>query len=367
MKEEGLENPYLLLTPGPLSTSLTVKKTMLRDWCTWDRDYNDLVQLVRTELVRLAAREPDEYTATLMQGSGTFSVEAVITSAIPRNGKLLVIANGAYGKRIGKIAQCQQIAHTELDFGELNQPNLNRITATLKEDPDITHLAMVHCETTTGILNDVEPVARLAREYNKVFILDAMSSFGGIPFDIADWGVDYMISSANKCIQGAPGFGFVIARKALMQTLEGNARSLSLDLYDQWQTMEEHQGKWRFTSPTHIVRAFVQALSELAEEGGIEARFQRYRTNQRLLVEGMESLGFKAVLPRQYQSPIITSFYFPDDPSFTFMGFYDKIKRKGFVLYPGKVTHIDSFRIGTIGEVYPSDIKRLLEAVEETL
>jgi 2-aminoethylphosphonate-pyruvate transaminase len=340
---------------------------MLRDWCTWDRDYNDLVQQIRKELVNLSTRQPNDYTATLMQGSGTFSVEAVVTSAIPRNGKLLVISNGAYGKRIGKIVQCQEIDHIELDFGELDRPNMTRITSTLQEHPDITHISLVHCETTTGILNEIEPVAKLAKQYNKIFILDAMSSFGGIPFDVADWGVDYMISSANKCIQGVPGFGFVVARKERMHTLKGNARSLSLDLYDQWKTMEEHHGKWRFTSPTHTVRAFAQALSELQEEGGIKARFQRYRTNQKLLVEGMELLGFEAVLPRRYQSPIITSFYFPDDPLFTFSEFYEKMKRKGFVLYPGKVTHIDSFRIGTIGEVYPSDIQRLLKAIEETL
>ncbi|KZN30497.1 hypothetical protein N480_05950 [Pseudoalteromonas luteoviolacea S2607] len=360
-----MNNDYLLLTPGPLSTSNTVKEAMLKDWCTWDDDYNlDIVQAIRSELCSLATSST-EYTATLMQGSGTSSVESAIGTLIPNGGKLLVINNGAYGARIIEIAQYLKIACTALNYAETQQPDIKDVEQALLSDPTITHVAMVHCETTTGILNPAKEIAAVVNKHKKVMILDAMSSFGGIPFDIADWQVDVLISSANKCIQGVPGFGFVIAKKALMHNAKDNARSLSLDLYAQWQTMEQNQGKWRFTSPTHVVRAFAQALTELKQEGGISARYQRYAKNQALLVKGMQALGFKALLPIELQSPIITSFYSPNSPEYDFKRFYQKLKSLGFVIYPGKVSNADCFRIGNIGEVTPQDITQLLEAVAQ--
>jgi 2-aminoethylphosphonate-pyruvate transaminase len=360
------ENPYLLLTPGPLSTSKSVKAAMLRDWCTWDDDYNAMVQAVRQRLVTLATGEPG-YTATLMQGSGTFAVEATLGTAIPSDGLLLVLANGAYGNRMVEIARRLRIPVLQQDSGEVHPPDLDRLEETLITDPRITHVAVVHCETTTGILNPVAEIGRLAKAHQKIYIVDAMSSFGGIPLDAALLGVDYVISSSNKCIQGVPGFGFVIARQSKLEQTKGHARSLSLDLYDQWREMEARNGKWRFTSPTHVVRAFMQALIELEEEGGIAARHRRYAENQRRLVNGMRDLGFQCLLPDAYQSPIITSFLSPPSPRYSFPRFYAALKAEGFVIYPGKVTAADTFRIGNIGAVTPEDIRRLLDAVTRSM
>lgn len=357
------DNPYLLLTPGPLSTSKRVKAAMLKDWCTWDRDYNDLVQEIRSRLVAMATTQTELYSSVLMQGSGTFCVESVIGSALGAGDKLLVIVNGAYGSRIAQMAGVLGIDTVVLDSGEVALPDLRRLEATLQADAAITHVAIVHCETTTGILNPIEEAGRIAKQYGKIFIVDAMSSFGGIPLDVADIGIDFLISSANKCIQGVPGFGFIIARKERLQECEGRARSLSLDLYDQWRYMEANGGKWRYTSPTHVVRAFYEALRELQEEGGPKARYERYARNQSTLTAGMRALGFRTLLPDELQSPIITSFYFPEDPSFQFQNFYQRLKARGFVIYPGKISHADTFRIGNIGEVREEDIRRLIAAV----
>ena len=365
MKSEN-RNPYLLLTPGPLSTSPTVKETMLKDWCTWDNDYNDLVQEIRKEIVKLASKS-HEYTSVLMQGSGTFCVEAALGTFIPRNGKLLVLANGAYGERIAKIAEVLNIDHVVLRFPENKQINEETVLGKLKSQPDITQIAMVHCETTTGMLNPVSRISTLAKMYNKVFILDAMSSFGGIPIDMEKENIDILISSANKCIQGVPGFGFVICKTVLLDQARGNARSLSLDLHNQWKTMEDNHGKWRYTSPTHTVRAFYQALKELKQEGGIVKRYQRYKENHSLLVQGMLSMNFDCFLPSIFQSPIITSFRYPANEAFTFRGFYKQLKDQGFVIYPGKVSDEDTFRIGTIGHVFPQDIKHLLSAIKNSI
>ncbi|ATW26648.1 2-aminoethylphosphonate--pyruvate transaminase [Candidatus Formimonas warabiya] len=360
------DNPYLLLTPGPLSTTKTVKGAMLRDWCTWDSDYNNLVQEIRARLVKLATKHVPEYTAVLMQGSGTFSVEAVIGSAVPREGKLLVLANGAYGSRIAQIAQVLGIATVIQDSGETSLPSLDKLEEMLARDQAVTHVAVVHCETTTGILNPIADIGEIVKKHDKVFIVDAMSSFGGMEMDISALNIDFLISSANKCLQGVPGFGLIIARTRELLKCGRRARSLSLDLYDQWETMEKHGGKWRYTSPTHVVRAFYQALLELEEEGGIPARSQRYRENQRCLAEGMAELGFQVLLDPSIQSPIITSFYFPDHPDFRFTVFYQTLKEQGFVIYPGKISHADTFRIGNIGDVHLEDIKRLLLAVKNS-
>ncbi|MBB1384881.1 2-aminoethylphosphonate--pyruvate transaminase [Pseudoalteromonas sp. SG45-5] len=360
-------NDYLLLTPGPLSTSDTVKKAMLKDWCTWDDEYNQgVVQAIRAKLVALATAHPG-YTSVLMQGSGTASVESALGSLIKSSDKLLVINNGAYGERIGEIAAYLNINTHIINYTETQLPNVTDIEAVLLNDSDITHIAMVHCETTTGMLNPAEAVGQLAKTYNKVFVLDAMSSFGGIPFDLADWHVDVMISSANKCIQGVPGFGFVICKHHLLAQSEGVSRSLSLDLFAQWHCMEKNNGKWRFTSPTHVVRAFYQALVELEEEGGITERYKRYKENQHILVKGMKKLGFSPLLDTSVHSPIITSFLSPTGQDYDFKTFYNALKNQGFVIYPGKVSDADCFRIGNIGHVFAADMHRLLDAVASNL
>ena len=357
--------PYLLLTPGPLTTSETVKEAMMSDWCTWDEEYNvGIVQRIRQELTRLAASRPDDYTAVLMQGSGTFCVEAALGTAVRPEDHLLIAANGAYGQRMGVIADYYHLKHTVLSFSETQPVDPEAVDRHLSEHPEVTHVAVVHCETTTGVLNPLERIARVVKRHGKVLVVDAMSSFGGVPLDMSALDIDFLISSANKCIQGVPGFGFVIARRSQLERCKGVARSLSLDLYDQWQVMEKGHGKWRFTSPTHVVRAFMQALNELQTEGGIAARHRRYCENHRVLVDGMRALGFRTLLPDEQQSPVITSFYYPAD-TFDFKAFYQALKAKGFVIYPGKISQADTFRIGNIGDVHPADFVRLIQAVKE--
>ncbi|WP_282937219.1 2-aminoethylphosphonate--pyruvate transaminase [Paenibacillus sp. RC67] len=358
------KNPYLLLTPGPLTTTDSVKAAMLIDWCTWDKEYNGLVQEIRSELVQLSTPQTEKYTSVLMQGSGSFCVESVIGSVIPSNGKLAVLVNGAYGARIAQMVDVLNIDTAVLDFGETERADAARLETLLQQDAAITHVAVVHGETTTGMLNPIREIGVIAKQYSKTFIVDAMSTFGGIELDVAELQIDFLISSSNKCIQGVPGFGFVIAKREELELCRGRARSLALDLFDQWDTMERQNGKWRFTSPTHVVHAFYQAMKELAEEGGIVKRQQRYENNHRLLVKGMERLGFSALLPAEYQSPIITSFYYPKSEHFSFETFYKRMKEEGFVLYPGKITSAQTFRIGNIGDVHANDIERLVEAVE---
>jgi 2-aminoethylphosphonate-pyruvate transaminase len=356
--------PYLLLTPGPLTTTRTVRQAMLRDYSTWDVDYNTLVNDVRRKLVRLATQS-DDFTSVLMQGSGTFSVEATIGTVLPPDGRLLVVNNGAYGKRMLTIADRLGISTIEAAFNETEPASADTVDALIGQHTDVTHVAMVHCETTTGMLNPVAEVGERVREHGRIFIVDAMSSFGGIELSMESVSADYLISSANKCVQGVPGFGFVIARQSELEKSEGFARSLSLDLLDQWREMESGGGKWRFTSPTHVVRAFAQALEELDTEGGVAARESRYSENQKRLVAGLRTLGISTLLPDDLHSPIITSFICPPE-NFEFKEFYDRLKARRFVIYPGKVTAADTFRIGTIGNVHPADINELISAIGET-
>ncbi|RED85561.1 MULTISPECIES: 2-aminoethylphosphonate--pyruvate transaminase [Cohnella] len=358
-----MDRNYLLLTPGPLSTTSTVKEAMMRDWCTWDDDYKGIVQDIRGRLLSLAQADVDAYTAVLVQGSGTFGVEAAIGTAVPKEGKLLVLENGAYGQRMEQIAGVLGIQHCTLNGTPDRVLDGERVKAVLEGDADITHVAFVHCETTTGILNPLEEIVRVVKDQGRKVIVDAMSSFGGIPIAVGELGIDYLISSANKCIQGVPGFSFVVAKRSVLSECKGNARSLALDLYDQWETMERDSGKWRFTSPTHVVRAFHQALIELEQEGGAQRRCTRYADNQRTLVRLMEEAGFEAYLPVETQSPIITTFKYPLHIPFAFVGFYYFLKERGFVIYPGKLSDAEVFRIGTIGDVHKGDIERLCEAV----
>ena len=346
--------PYLLLTPGPLTTSETVKETMMTDWCTWDEDYNlGIVQELRKDLVSIATKNIKD------------CVEAVLGATITPKDKLLICSNGAYGDRMGNIAEYYHLDYDMLAFEETEQVSVEYVDDYLSNNSDVTHVAFVHCETTTGILNPIKELSHIVKMHGKKLIVDCMSSFGGIPLDVNELGIDFLISSSNKCIQGVPGFGFIIARRSELMRCKGVARSLSLDIYDQWETMEKGHGKWRFTSPTHVVRAFKQALAELLEEGGVEARYQRYCENHRILVEGMRSLGFQTLLDDAIQSPIITSFLYPHK-DFDFKAFYLALKSKGFVIYPGKISKADTFRIGNIGDVYPEDFRRLVEVIRET-
>lgn len=357
---------YKLLTPGPLTTTDTVKEEMLFDHCTWDDDYKKITQQIREELLDLAHVDHEIYTVVLMQGSGTFGVESVLSSVIGEDDKLLIAANGAYGERMEDIARHNQLSYTAYHEHYDRMPSAGKIEEYLREDPSITHVAMVHSETTSGILNDIASVAEVVKRAGKIFIVDAMSSFGGVDIQVGELGIDFIISSANKCIQGVPGFSFIICRRDKLMESKGKARSLSLDLYDQWETMEK-DGKWRFTSPTHVVLAFRQALRELEEEGGIEKRQERYEKNNQILIENLAELGIRPYVGADVQGPIITTFYYPEHHNFSFQDMYQYIKERGYAIYPGKVTDADTFRIGNIGEIYPEDMVKVTAIISEFL
>jgi 2-aminoethylphosphonate-pyruvate transaminase len=357
----------LLFTPGPLTTSATVKQAMLHDAGSRDPAFIKRVRDIRGQLLQLAGvtREAG-YEAVLMQGSGTFGVESVISSVLSREGKLLVIVNGAYGERIVTMAARHGIPATVLRTDEDRLPSVPAIEAALTADARITHVVAVHCETTTGILNPVEAIGQVVKRHQRGFIVDAMSSFGAIPLSLAGAGIDFLISSANKCIEGVPGFAFVLARREALLASEGRARTLSLDLLAQWQGLEK-DGQFRFTPPTHSLLAFAQALSEHAQEGGVAGRGARYRANHTALVNGMTAMGFRPYLAPEVQSCIITTFHYPADPKFVFEQFYQRLFARGFVIYPGKLTRLECFRIGNIGRLYPKDVQSLLAAIAAVL
>jgi len=356
-----------LFTPGPLTTSLSVKQAMLHDVGSRDRQFVQIVRDVRLALLDLAGVSPDGgYETILMQGSGTFAIESVLSSAIAPDGKLLLAINGAYGTRMASIAAAHHVDSVIVRCEENEIPDVARIDRLLADDVDITHVAVVHCETTSGIINPVEALGDVVARHGRIYIVDSMSAFGAVPLNVRDTAIDYLIASSNKCIEGVPGFGLVVCRRDALTATAGWARTLSLDLLDQWRGLEAN-GQFRFTPPTHAILAFRQALVELDEEGGAAGRGRRYRANQQSLVVGMRKLGFREYVPAPLQGPVITSFLYPTDPRFDFETFYDRLSDKGCVIYPGKVTRADCFRIGSIGRLFEDDIRTLLAAVEATL
>ena len=360
-------NRKLLFTPGPLNTSETVKQAMLRDVGSRDKDFIQLVRDIRRHLLELGGvSQTKGYEAVLVQGSGTFGIESVLSSVIPRNGRILILVNGAYGERMVKIAGRYGIASEVFRWPENEAIAPDEIRGRLVAEPSITHVAAVHCETTTGILNPIDAIGAVVRKADRIFIVDAMSSFGGIPLDVEGAEIDFLISSANKCIQGIPGFSFIIARRKSLEASKGLARTLSLDLFEQWHGLEQ-DGQFRFTPPTHALLAFAEALDELDREGGVAGRNRRYAANQKLLAAGMKELGFIPYLSPTVQSPVITAFFYPAHPNFQFEEFYSRLSDLGMVIYPGKLTKVECFRLGNIGDLFEPDIRTLLEAVEKVL
>lgn len=340
---------------------------MLRDLGSRDVAFVETVRRVRDRLLALAGVSTgDGYEAIPMQGSGTFGLESVIASALPPRKKLLVVINGAYGERIAAIAKVHGVEVIKLRSPENMTPEVGEIDKLLEEDAAIATVAVVHCETTTGIMNPVQAIGRAVSARDRTFFVDSMSAFGAVPVDVAEWGIDFLVSSANKCIEGVPGFSFVVCRKEALLASEGWSRTVSLDLLAQWKGLEAN-GQFRFTPPTHAILAFARALDELDAEGGPEARGERYRKNHAALVKGMRELGFKEYLSSDVQGPIITSFLYPDHDAFSFDDFYARLNDRGFVIYPGKLTQASCFRIGTIGRLFPEDVARLLAAIEQTL
>jgi 2-aminoethylphosphonate-pyruvate transaminase len=356
----------ILFTPGPLTTSESVKAAMQRDLGSRSPEFIDLVARIRRELLAIAGVSQESgYEAVLVQGSGTFAIEAVLSSVIPPDGRLLVLANGAYGERMVQIAQRLKITADIHRWPEDESPEPDTVRRLLAESRP-THVAIVHLETTTGILNPIDEIARIVREHRCHFIVDAMSSFGGVAIDLATLRADYLVSSANKCLEGVPGFSYVLARREALESTLGYARSVSLDLLAQWHGLER-DGQFRFTPPTHALLAFAQALQELQAEGGVAARAQRYRANRKVLLAGMRRLGFREYLAPQRQSDIITSFRYPEDPAFDFDKFYRRLAARGMVIYPGKVSQGACFRIGTIGRISPDQLQALVAEMRNVL
>src|SRR6266550_338509 len=355
----------LLLTPGPLTTGKRVKEVMVHDWGSRDATFlkiNAEVLTRRPEIVNGVG----DYVTVPMQGSGTFAVEAMLTTFVPPDGHVLMLINGAYGHRAKKILDIAKRKVTVHETSEDTPPDLGAVERLLKEDATITHIFAVHCETTSGILNPVAAIGTLAQRYGKSFLLDSMSAFGALPLDAQAIKPDAIAASSNKCSEGVPGLGFVICRRAALQQSAGNATTLVLDLHDQWRNFEK-TGQYRFTPPIHVIVAFHQALTEFFAEGGQPGRGKRYMENCYVLIEGMRALGFEPLLSEHLQAPIIVTFRMPADPRFKFQEFYDRLKARGYVIYPGKLTVADSFRIGCIGRLYPDHMRGALAAIRDIL
>lgn len=362
-----MKRNQLLFTPGPLTTSKTVKEAMMQDMGSRDYAFINAVKDIRNGLLQLAHVSKEQgYECVIMQGSGTFGVESVISSAVGKNDVLLILANGAYGERIVKMAAIHQLNHHVVRFAEDEIVTPETTEDFLAAHPEITHVACIHSETTTGLFNPIIEIGAVCKKHKKVFIVDAMSSFGGVEMDMKEMQIDFLVSSSNKCIEGVPGFAFSLCKKTELEKTKGQARSLSLDMHEQWAGLEA-SGQFRFTPPTLSIMAFRQALRELEEEGGVKAREERYKTNKQILDAGMAELGFKQYLRPEIQGHIITSFLYPDDNNFKFETFYKKLNERGFVIYPGKLGKTDAFRIGNIGQIFSADVKALIVAIKEVL
>ncbi|MDH5355597.1 MAG: 2-aminoethylphosphonate--pyruvate transaminase [Gammaproteobacteria bacterium] len=357
-------DPYLL-TPGPLTTSPTVKQAMLHDYGSRDNTFIDINARMLERLVAIVDGQ-DSHVSVPLQGSGTFVVEAMMGNFVPADGKVLILINGAYGHRIAKICDYYRREYLVQESAEDVPVDTDALDQTLSNDPTISHVVMVYCETTSGILNPIEKISEVVARHQRGLLIDAMSAFGALPLSTKNIQFDAVVASSNKCLEGAPGMGFCIARRSAMEETKGNSPSLSLDLYDQWQAMMKNK-QWRFTPPTHVLLAFDQALNEFDEEGGVEGRGGRYRGNGDILIEGMRAMGFKTLLPDHLQAPIIITFHMPKNPEFDFNRFYDGLREQGYVIYPGKLTVADSFRMGCIGRLNAEQMQGALAAVRSMI
>ena len=357
--------PYLL-TPGPLTTAYEVKEAMLKDWGSWDEDFRDLTKKLRKNLLSLLGPRKNLYDCIPIQGSGTFAVESMLGTFIPKDGKLLVLANGAYGLRAAQTMDYLNRDYHLLDKGDYLPPRGNEVAGILENDKAITHVLVIHCETSSGILNPLEEIGAVVKSAGRKLLIDSMSAFGAVPVDPEKIDFEAMVSSANKCIEGVPGFGFVFAKLSALEAAKGNCHSLSLDVEAQWSAMEK-SGQWRFTPPTHVVAAFLTALEIHEQEGGVAGRGARYTNNRDVMVSGMRDLGFETLLDERWLSPIIVTFFCPADRAFEFAKFYDLMKSEGYIIYPGKLTVVDSFRIGCNGRMDAHVMTGVVSAAKKAL
>jgi 2-aminoethylphosphonate-pyruvate transaminase len=351
-----------LFTPGPLTTTAETKQVMLEDYGSRDTYFINLIAEVRSELLKIAELEKEKYSVVLMQGAGTFGLESLVSSVFDKDDYLLILINGAYGRRFQRMAEIHGVKHLVCEFPENEEITAEKISHLMYQH-SFTHCSIVHCETTTGIINDIESVGELCEQEDIFFLVDAMSSFGAVPINFDECAISALVSSSNKCIEGVPGFSFTIISNVLLQYAKGKSKTLSLDLYDQWKGLEK-DGQFRFTPPVHAIVAFHKALQLLKDEGGINARSKRYQQNNQILIDGISKLGFELYLNPEYQGYIISSFVYPNQFWFDFKVFYNKLNERGFVIYPGKLSDADCFRIGNIGQIFPEDVKALLSAIE---
>lgn len=350
----------ILLTPGPLNTSMAVKEAMLHDLGTRDGEYQNMVEGLRKKLLQLAHVDGETHSVVFLQGSGTYGVESVLDSAVGKIGKVLILSNGAYGERMEQICKAHGIAYQIQAFSKLEALPVEQLEPYM-EDETITHVAFVHCETTAGVLNDVEAILKQIHKHKKGSIVDAMSSFGSMDLDLGKLNMDFLITSSNKCLHGVPGVAVIYGKKTAFEACKGNADNLTLDLYQQWEEMETKGGSFRFTSPTHVLLALNEAVKELEMSGGICARHEHYTFLQRKIQDAMEELGFQAPVARKFQAPVITTYFIPQWMDFAH--FYDWMKERDILLYSGKLPGYDAFRIGNIGELTVSDIERVLDEI----
>ena len=358
------QDPWLL-TPGPLTTSAATKEAMLHDWGSRDATFIATNARVQENLLKIA-NATSTHVCVPVQGSGTFAVEATLGTLIPKDGKALVLINGAYGQRMVKILDYAGRASISYETAEVTPPDPDDISTLLEGDSDITHVLAVHCETTSGILNPIEAIADVCKQHKRSLIIDAMSAFGAIELDARKVHFDAVMASSNKCLEGVPGMGFSLIRKSVLEECSGNAHALSLDLYDQWVAMEKN-AQWRFTPPTHVIVAFDSAIEQFFAAGGVEGRFKRYSENAHILIAGMKELGFKTLLSHNLQAPIIITFEMPADPNFDFDVFYERLKDQGYIIYPGKLTVAPSFRIGCIGALGKEHMYGVLDVIKSAL
>jgi len=360
-----MDRDAILLTPGPLTTTERTKRAMLRDWGSWDTSFIALTAEIRQGLLAIVHGEGSHVVVPL-QGSGTFSIEAAVATIVPKTGHMLVLDNGAYCKRLGKVATLMGRRTTVLPHAEDAPVSPSALEAALVADASITHVGLVHCETGTGVLNPLQAVADVCARHGKGLIVDAMSSFAALPIDAREVRFDALVAASGKCLEGVPGMGFVFIREALLEGCAGNSHSLAMDLHDQQLYMEK-TGQWRFTPPTHVVAALAEAMRQFAEEGGQPARLERYAANCAALVEGMHALGFLPFLEPQVQAPIILTFHAPADPAYEFRAFYEAVRARGYLLYPGKLTQLETFRVGCIGAIGPEEMRGAVAAVADAM
>lgn len=354
-----------LLTPGPVTVAMEVKRQMLTDRSANSRVMIDMIAWIRSYLLEIC-NGTAKYECVPLQGSATYAVEAVFQTLVPRGSSVLIIDNGAYGTRMANIAEALGLRVTRLSFGLTPLPSAADIEAALRRDPAIEYVSLCHVETSTGAQNPIEDIAAVAHAHGKKVIIDAVASFGGLPIDVEVLRPEAVILSPNKCLEAVPGMGIVIARRDLLEASKGRSPSPCLDLHDQWDFLQKN-GFFRWTPPTHVLAALAESLRAHKAEGGIAPRHARYRGHWTRLVAAMRARGFSTLLPDADNAPIVTSFHVLDDPRFSFQSLFDALEKRGVIIFPGNFPAVGTFRIGVMGDLRTADIDYIIASIDAAL